>query len=183
MKARALDLADRYIRGITTALAWVAAAVIVIMSLLVAINVISRSLFNRPIPGIFEIVEYGLVWITFLGAAWLLRQDGHVRLDVLITRLGPRSGRIVNGAIYLISAVILAVFTWFCIKVTITDYRTGVVLVSELRPHKWFIEIIMPVGSLLLIVVCLLNFVKTILGRPTAPVRQSEPPEGGDGEA
>ena len=49
--------------------------IIVLIMLAVCANVIMRYFLNRPIVGIDEISEYLLLFITFIGSAWLLREE------------------------------------------------------------------------------------------------------------
>ena len=43
-----------------------------------------------------ETTEYMLLYITFLGAAWVLRKEGHVKMDLLLSRFKPRDQDTVN---------------------------------------------------------------------------------------
>ena len=50
-----------------------ATLIFVAMMLVVCAEVLLRYGFNSPISWVVEISEYALLWITFLGAAWVLR--------------------------------------------------------------------------------------------------------------
>ena len=49
-----------------------------------------RYFLNRPLVWVLELTEYALLWVTFLGAAWLLRQGGHVQVDVIVDFMSRR---------------------------------------------------------------------------------------------
>ena len=78
------------------ALALVAGVVTVFVMLAINYEVFMRYFLNRPTLWTLEISEYSLVYITFLGAAWVLRKDGHVKIDLLVRVLKPRSQIILN---------------------------------------------------------------------------------------
>src|SRR3990170_8735242 len=41
----------------------------------------------------FKFTEYALLWFTFLAAAWLLREGGHISIDTVISRLPTKTRR------------------------------------------------------------------------------------------
>jgi TRAP-type C4-dicarboxylate transport system permease small subunit len=57
----------------------------------VCLEVVMRYFLNRPLQWVIELTEYALLYITFLGTAWLLKKDGHIAVDVMLFRLGPRA--------------------------------------------------------------------------------------------
>ena len=61
------------------------ACAVVLMSL----QVVLRFVFSEPQPWAEEINRYCFVWATFLGAAIAVAKGTHIRVTVLIDRLGP----------------------------------------------------------------------------------------------
>jgi TRAP-type C4-dicarboxylate transport system permease small subunit len=57
----------------------------------VALDVFCRYLLNRPMVWVIPLSEYSLVYITFLGTAWLLREEGHVTMETFTEKLGKGS--------------------------------------------------------------------------------------------
>ena len=62
---------------------------------------IGYSIFARMlrIPSPFWVVqfnEYSLLWMTFLGTAWVLSVDKHVSVNIIVQRLGVKSKKIVG---------------------------------------------------------------------------------------
>lgn len=81
---RLVDLLARLERAVLSALM----AVIVILTLA---QVIWRYGLERPIQWSEEVARYCFVWLTFLGAAVLMRQrEGHPAIDVLALSVRPR---------------------------------------------------------------------------------------------
>jgi C4-dicarboxylate transporter DctQ subunit len=68
-----------------------AAAGILICGLVVLIvaDITSRNFLLFAMPWSFDVAEYSLFFITFLGAPWVLREEGHITVDILVARLSP----------------------------------------------------------------------------------------------
>lgn len=58
-----------------------------IMTLIVGYAVTARYAFRRPIGWSEEVAVYLMVWAVFLGAAYTLKEDAHIGVDILIARL------------------------------------------------------------------------------------------------
>ncbi len=61
-----------------------------LMMMLVVVDVFMRYVLHRPLMVSDEISAYMLVALSFLGLGYTWRQGGHVRIEVLVTRLPAR---------------------------------------------------------------------------------------------
>jgi TRAP-type C4-dicarboxylate transport system permease small subunit len=50
---------------------------------LMAIQVFTRYIFNFTLAWNIELVRYSFVWITFVGAAYVRKEDSHIKIDIL----------------------------------------------------------------------------------------------------
>ncbi|PID01770.1 hypothetical protein CSV67_11890 [Sporosarcina sp. P2] len=133
--------------------------VIIIISLLIIVDIVSLKFFSNQFSWILEVSEYLLVFLTFLGVAWLLREDGHIKLDLLLNRLSEKNRtrmEIVNSCIGAIISLIITVYgflaTW---NLYMRDIKTETIL--EI-PRSMLIVII-PVSFLFVFV----QFIRNIL--------------------
>lgn len=134
-------------------LAILAGIITVLMMFLVSADVISRKLLNRPITGSVEVSEIGLLAITFLAAAWLLREEGHVNIDLVLNMLSPRNQALINAITSFVGIIICLALTWYSVMVAVEHFQEGIFSVYsmlELPTYPRFV--IMAAGSLLLIV-------------------------------
>ena len=153
-----------------------AGAAMVILSLIifsVCLEIIMRYFLNRPLFWVVELTEYGLLYVSFLGAAWLLRQGGHVQVDVLVDILNDRWRKrcaVFSSAIGLAVSTILTVFGVIATidhlvrgmyKPTVLEFPTGVVLIA------------VPLGSFFLSVRFLILMLDQVLG-----LKHDPPAEG-----
>ena len=74
------------------------AAAFIIM-IIVTSDVIGRYLFNHPFGGVLEATEQLNVFLVYLGWAYCERTGRHVKMTILITRLPPLFGQIMDRLI------------------------------------------------------------------------------------
>jgi TRAP-type C4-dicarboxylate transport system permease small subunit len=95
----------------------------IVMAGAVVLQVTSRYVFNNPTSWSEELARYLFVWITFLGAAVVIRKRRHVDVTVLTDRLPPSAAKVV----YLVSdaAVLfmLGALTWAGAGLAIMAHR------------------------------------------------------------
>ncbi len=145
-------------------LAVCAGFLIAYLVLSVTIAIILRGL-RVPVVWMFEITEYSLLWLTFLGAPWVLRGEGHIKMDLILGRLDPKTQAVLNTVTSIVGAIVCAILTGFGIKVTWDNFQTGYFLHTVLAPPLFPILTIIPIGSFLLFVQFLRRARKTVTGR------------------
>lgn len=78
-------------------------------------GVILRYVFNRPVAWEGEIAWLLFVGFSLLAGAYVLRQDGHVRLDVLYGRFSPKRKAITDAATFIFFLLFIATMAWLTI--------------------------------------------------------------------
>ena len=124
--------------------------VFVFIVLAVCAEVVLRYGFNSPITWVVEISEYGLLWITFLGTSWVLREGGHVRVDILLHYLSPAALRIcglLSAASGAATSVVLMVFGT---QATLTAFARGSFKPTGIDIPSWMVLVVIPLGGTLL---------------------------------
>ena len=87
---RGLAVADRLLGGVENALNLCAGTLIFALMLLGVAQIVLRVLFDAPIFGYIDIVEVAMVGFAVLSIAFVQRVGGHVRMELLMTRLKGR---------------------------------------------------------------------------------------------
>ena len=170
-------MAERFWAGfdkIVTAMMVIGAALIIIDMLAVSVDVIIRYIFGVTYTGLFELTEYSLLWMTFLATAWLLKNDGHIKLDLVLDRLNPRRKVITNIATSIICEILLGFLIWYAVKLTVSDIQYGTYLSTVLQPIRWPIEIIIAIGYILLFIVILRKIFSHLKTWQTLPKKESQ---------
>jgi TRAP-type C4-dicarboxylate transport system permease small subunit len=127
-------------------------AIITLIMLAVCLNVIMKFAFNQPIVGVEEVTEQLLLYITFMGTAWLLKKEGHVAVDFVLLRMRPKTRSFFGIVSCLIGILICAALTWYGFKVTWVNLRQGAYFSSVLELPKAPVFVIIPIGSALLFI-------------------------------
>ena len=95
--------------------------------------------------------------MTFLGTTALMRSMGHVKMDSVTSRFEPKTQALVNFITSCACALLMVAMTYYTAQLTIHDYVTHFILATILNPVKWPIEIIIPIGFIMLFVQLLRN--------------------------
>ena len=134
-----------------------AAAIVVLDALAVSTDVILRKVIGFTWAPLYEIITYSLLWMTFLGTTAIMRMNGHVKMDSLTSQLSPKNEALLNCITHCFCVLLAGAVLFYTIKLTISDYQTDFILASILNPPKWPIEIIIPIGFLMLLVQLIRN--------------------------
>src|ERR671931_525839 len=74
-------------------MAWLAGTLMVAMMAIIVIDVALRNLGYQSSAHFFTFTEYFLLLIPLLGAPWLVREKGHIYIELLIAALPERLQR------------------------------------------------------------------------------------------
>lgn len=98
--------------GPRLALAIVCGVILIAMMTLTVVDVIGRYGFNSPLIGATELTELLLVSVVFIGLPAVTLDDGHVSVDLLVSRMPDwiHPWRLIG--IGLLSVAVLAVVAW-----------------------------------------------------------------------
>ena len=97
-----------------------------VMFLITLWQIIARFIPGNTTVWSEEVARFVFVWIVFLGAATLMRDNEHIRISIVTDRLGPVSGRILK----IFSATLIIPFIAFA--PTVDWLRLGYVYLALL---------------------------------------------------
>ena len=95
------------------------------MTLLIVADVILRNVFNQPLAYSIEVVELTLSIVVFLGIIICTAKQGHVTINIIVTRFSPRVKAAINSFVYFLSTGIFGVLTWRLFMQGINLQQTG----------------------------------------------------------
>lgn len=147
-------------------LAYLAGIIVFAISIIVTCTAVWRYAGFRPPAWTFQFTEYALLWFTFLGAAWLLREGGHIRIDTLISRLRPKGLRKVEIIDDVLGFIVSATVFWFGTIHSIDLYQRGIMEVKGVTVSKFPVFLIIPVGGLALAIQFARQFLTKIRSKP-----------------
>jgi TRAP-type C4-dicarboxylate transport system permease small subunit len=155
---RLLDLA-------IDAFALAATLILAALVVLVGVEVVMRYFFGQPTRWVNEFCEYALLWLAFLAGPWVLREEAHVKVEMLTDALSPEWRHRFHVATSVVGAAVCALFCWVSAAYVLEVFGTGEFLFKSVQLPKWAVMAVMPPGLLLLAI----QFVRRALRPPPAP--------------
>jgi len=156
MNMRVLRRFRNIFNGTLGFLALISALLLLFIMLGICAEVTTRVL-GSSIKWMMEVVEYSLLFMTFFGAAWLLKSEGHVIMDIVVTRLRPRVRYLLNFSTSCLCSVVCLVVTWYGIESTFISAHRGSYLGTILEPPLYILLAVVPFGFLFLSIQFLLR--------------------------
>lgn len=115
-------------------------------------EIVFRYFFNHPLVWVIEISEYILVFITFLGSAWLLKEERHVSIDIVSAILRPRHEAVLNIITSFLGAISCLAFFWYSGQSTWDHFLRNAYDLKYLRLPFALILAPIPIGSFMLFI-------------------------------
>jgi TRAP-type mannitol/chloroaromatic compound transport system permease small subunit len=145
---------ERIFDRFSDVMGWVAGALNLLMLINVFYDSIMRYFFSTGSIALQE-MEWHLFAMVFLfGIAYALKEDGHVRVDVLYDRFPPRWKAIVNiaGIVLMLlplSVLVIEGSVWYVQEAISTGEVSGD---PGGLPYRWLIKLVIPASFVFLIV-------------------------------
>ena len=129
------------------------------MTLLITVDVLGRATIGKSTLVATEISGYSLVAIVFLGLAYTLRTERHVRIELLTRRLSPKRQQQLEIAVLILSMVFIAWFTWTTTGPVILNYIQQHISITYLHAPMWIPYLFIPVGAGMLAIGLLIEII------------------------
>jgi C4-dicarboxylate transporter DctM subunit len=137
------------------------ALIMLVVAAFVVLEVITRVLLNMPTNWSVEYSVYGLIAVTFLGAAYVQKQGIHISVDFISTRLSERTKMALELLTYAWTIAFLIIFLFPAVRMVLNAWARHRVSTTVLRTPMWIPYGIMVIGFILL----LLQFVKQMVSK------------------
>ena len=151
-------------------LAYISGALICGVVVLICLDVFARNTRAFNMPWSLEVAQYSLLVITFFGAPWVLLNQGHIIIDLLLQNMQPARRAKIERVGYVICAVVCAILTYFACRVWLRSFNAGNMVHETFVFPEWWIMSVAPPIFLLLTVI----FVGWIFRPPVPPVSEVE---------
>jgi len=114
-----------------------------------------------------------------LGGAYTHLTGGHVNVDIIWGRLGPRGRAMLDVITSVFAFLFLGVLFWVSLEITINSWQIGETTMSHWKPIYYPVRTTLPVGCFLFLMQVFAKFIRdmaiVIKGRDVFPVRVSIP--------
>lgn len=107
-----LSRLDRRLLGLERFLALISGIAVFGLMVLAVISVSGRNALNAPLPGYVDWIEQAMPLIAFLGISYVQRDGGHIRMDIVISRLKGRALWLFELLSVLLILVLMLALVW-----------------------------------------------------------------------
>lgn len=135
---------------VCTALAVVAGTLLLFVTFSICYSIFARATQLPNMIWIVQFSEYSMLWITFLGTAWLLPRDKHISLRIIMIRLSPKATKVFRLFHDILGILLCTAFFYYCIISTWDLYARNIVDVQAIDVPKALVVMVIPLGFLLL---------------------------------
>ncbi len=118
---------------------------VAMMAMIVA-DVVLRNLGYQSSSHFFTFTEYFLLLIPLLGAPWLVREKGHIYIELLIGALAPGARRRVLWVILGLSLAVCLVLAWYGGAITLQNFAQNEKDVRSFDMPRWMLMLAMPLS-------------------------------------
>ncbi len=123
---------------------------ILLMGLILFYEVVMRYFFRAPTIWAQETAVYLFMWTMLAGGAYTLQKGKHVRIDLVIEHLSPRTQKILEMITSIAGMVFCAVVTWQAYEMIMTSIGYEKVSATPLRVPMWIPQMALLLGFALL---------------------------------
>jgi TRAP-type C4-dicarboxylate transport system permease small subunit len=140
---------------------------------LVAIVVLTATQIIGRLAGIAaysfdDFAGFSLAASSFLGLAYTLRANEHIRMTLLLHHTRPRARRSLELACLVIATFLVGLFAWFTCDMVFTSYQLNDVSQGLVPVPLWIPQSAVALGLVVLAVAFLDDLVAAVRSRPTA---------------
>jgi TRAP-type C4-dicarboxylate transport system permease small subunit len=110
-----LSRLDRGLYRLETFLALLSGLAVFSLMVLAVVSVGGRNFLNQPLPGYVDWIEQAMPLIAFMGVAYVQRDGGHIRMDIVVGSLRGRSlflAELITTLAILLLMLLLVWGTW-----------------------------------------------------------------------
>ncbi|WP_439121749.1 TRAP transporter small permease [Marivita sp.] len=127
-------------------MAFIAAVTLVWLMVSVVVSVLMRNLGLQPFAWLFTSAEYGILYMTMLGAPWLVREKGHVHIELVTAALPSSLRRVVSRFVALSCVVVCLILAWYGLQLFLTNIERNNYDVRAYYYPRWLLTITFPIA-------------------------------------
>lgn len=110
------------------------------------IDVTLRNLGFQSSAHFFTFTEYALLLVPMLGSPWLVREKGHIYVEIVIGAFGRRARRRLLQLITAASIAVCLVLAWYGFEVAWRNFWAGDKDVRTLDLPRWALVVWVPLA-------------------------------------
>lgn len=133
-------------RRVLDLMAGLAGLLMVAMMVSIVVDVVLRNAGWQSSAHLFTFNEYFLFLIPLLGAPLLIREKGHVYVEILLMSVTPALRRRLVVLVLVLSTLACAVLAWFSFELLVSDIVRGEKDARSLDLPRWILTLFLPLS-------------------------------------
>lgn len=164
---------SRLLDNILNAMAVLAGLILLFITFSISYGITTRAFGIQSPIWTVQFNEYSLLWMTFLGSAWVLSRRKHVAIDIITGRLGPRAKRVAEIIHSLMGMGVCGVLCYYTSLMDLNMFRRGVTDVQAVDVPKSLVLFVIPFGFLCLTIQFIRNLIAELEKGPKESASQT----------
>ena len=153
---------DYYLGRVINISAYIAVGLLVFIVAGITWEIIYRMVTGKSVVWVVEFSEYSLLYITFLAAAWVLKKDEHIKMDMVINRFSVYMQSLINAITSTLAFLFVLIIFLYSLKTAFNYFQMSYYTPTPLQVPQWTILIVIPIGSLLILLQLLKRYSESI---------------------
>lgn len=154
---------DKIFSNIENAMVFVSIVSLFVMFISMFVGVISREVLNTSLLWTNELAGYSMVYLVFLSLSWLLREKGHVMVDLFTSMMNIKMLKISSILISLVSLIAATIFLISSFEITLDYFMKDTTMLGTVAWPRYLLYLPIVVGMLLVVIRLVIEFFKTIV--------------------
>lgn len=109
-----LDLLEKFSKGLSRGGAYISSILFVLLVVLIMTEIIGRSFFDYSTMLADEYSGYFYLGAVFFGLAFTLNEDGHIRVNIVTSRLSTKASRYMDIFAGIMSTGVMIFAGYYC---------------------------------------------------------------------
>lgn len=129
---------------------WFTGFMTIIMGIATTCDIILRTFFNSPVRWAYDLNCYLCAVVAFLAGGYAHLVNRHVKVDIVYNYFPPRMRGIVDACTSVFLYLLCLVLVWIGSLTVIDSFKSGSFTGSGLNFPLYLLQLVVPLGGLLL---------------------------------
>ena len=157
----------RFTESLSNQMAKISAVLLGLMSVLILVEIFLWNFFEKTTLIADEYSAYGLAAIIFLGAGYCLKENGHIRITLVLGLLPEKASRVITFISTVITTCFMGYVWWWMLKMVQATLRYGSTSGTLTNTPLWIPQTIMLIGATCFFIQLIGTSAKTFLAIET----------------
>lgn len=114
-------------------------------------QIVARTVFGFGVSGLYELATYCAIYSVFLTSSLAIKNNLHIRIDLLANVLSPRHAFWLEVVALLLMAIVSAALCWSGVLLVKESHMLGDRTLGTISLAVWTIQLILPLAGALML--------------------------------